>query len=176
MEGASRFLNRLWRFVHAHREEIGAAGPPGSGPLSDARALHAKGLEQGDGPALIEAAEAFEAMGADLLALDAMAHATTVSTGQGLLARAQEAATKMRTLRQRCDGAETPATRVAAAPPELTQRESEIARLVADGLSNRAIADRLVVSRRTVESHLARTFAKLGINAREDVARAIGLG
>ena len=36
VEGASRFLNRLWRFVHAHREEIGAAGPPGPGPLSEA--------------------------------------------------------------------------------------------------------------------------------------------
>jgi len=36
VEGASRFLNRLWRFVHAHREEISAAGPPGPGPLSEA--------------------------------------------------------------------------------------------------------------------------------------------
>ncbi len=36
VEGASRFLNRLWRFVHAHREEMGAAGPPGPGPLSEA--------------------------------------------------------------------------------------------------------------------------------------------
>ncbi|HWN53648.1 MAG TPA: leucine--tRNA ligase, partial [Methylomirabilota bacterium] len=35
VEGASRFLNRLWRFIHAHREEISAAGLPGPGPLSE---------------------------------------------------------------------------------------------------------------------------------------------
>ena len=48
-------------------------------------------------------------------------------------------------------------------PLPITDREREIAMLAAAGLSNRQIADRLVVSVRTVEGHVYRIFAKLGI-------------
>ncbi|WP_434992956.1 LuxR C-terminal-related transcriptional regulator [Arthrobacter sp. Ld5] len=53
---------------------------------------------------------------------------------------------------------------------ELTSREREIARLAADGASNRAIADALVLSTRTVEGHLYRIYGKLGITTREELA------
>jgi len=52
----------------------------------------------------------------------------------------------------------------------LTHAEREIARLVRSGLSNAEIADRLVVSRRTVESHLSRIFRKLAIRSRTQLA------
>jgi predicted ATPase/DNA-binding CsgD family transcriptional regulator len=48
----------------------------------------------------------------------------------------------------------------------LTSREREIASLVADGLSNREIADRLFISRRTVDAHVNHIYAKLGISSR----------
>ncbi|HEX6473430.1 MAG TPA: LuxR C-terminal-related transcriptional regulator [Streptosporangiaceae bacterium] len=48
----------------------------------------------------------------------------------------------------------------------LTAREREIADLTTTGLSNKEIADRLCLSRRTVESHLARIFAKLEVRSR----------
>ncbi len=48
----------------------------------------------------------------------------------------------------------------------LTGREVEVLRLVAQGLSNREIGDRLVISPRTVERHMENIFAKIGVNNR----------
>jgi DNA-binding CsgD family transcriptional regulator len=52
----------------------------------------------------------------------------------------------------------------------LTAREHEIARLVAQGLANRAIADRLVLSERTVETHVRNILTKLQLTNRTQVA------
>ena len=59
---------------------------------------------------------------------------------------------------------QTPASDLHGLP--LTDRETEILRLVASGLTNKAIADRLVLSIRTVETHVARIYAKLGVSTR----------
>ncbi|HZB49884.1 MAG TPA: helix-turn-helix transcriptional regulator, partial [Mycobacteriales bacterium] len=52
----------------------------------------------------------------------------------------------------------------------LTRREQEIARMAAQGLTDREIAEALVVSVRTVESHLAAAYRKLGIRSRRELA------
>ncbi|NBE56083.1 ATP-binding protein [Streptomyces boluensis] len=52
----------------------------------------------------------------------------------------------------------------------LTSREQEIALLVAEGLSNRQIAERLVISKRTVDSHLEHIMGKLGYGSRIQIA------
>lgn len=49
---------------------------------------------------------------------------------------------------------------------ELTAREREIADLVADGLTSPAIAERLCLSRRTVETHISRVYRKTGVSSR----------
>lgn len=56
------------------------------------------------------------------------------------------------------------------APSVLTGREQEIAVLVAEGLSNRAIAARLVISKRTVDAHIEHIYDKLGISTRVQLA------
>jgi DNA-binding NarL/FixJ family response regulator len=52
----------------------------------------------------------------------------------------------------------------------LTPREEEVAVLVAQGLTNRQIASRLVISEATVETHLARIFRKLGLQSRTQLS------
>ena len=56
----------------------------------------------------------------------------------------------------------------------LTVQEAQIARLARDGLSNPEIGTRLFISRRTVEYHLHKVFAKLGISSRNQLHRALG--
>ena len=52
----------------------------------------------------------------------------------------------------------------------LSPREREVASLVAQGLSNRDIAERLVVSERTAENHVQRVLNRLGLRSRAQVA------
>ncbi|MFJ8462715.1 ATP-binding protein [Streptomyces swartbergensis] len=52
----------------------------------------------------------------------------------------------------------------------LTRRETEVARLVAEGLANQQIADRLVIARRTAEGHVERILSKLGFSNRSQIA------
>ena len=56
---------------------------------------------------------------------------------------------------------------------ELTAREREVLSLVAEGLSNKAIAARLFITERTVEAHVTQIFSKLNINADKDSHRRV---
>ncbi len=65
------------------------------------------------------------------------------------------------------------AARAAQAGHELTSQEAQVARLARDGLSNPEIAARLFISSHTVQYHLSKVFAKLGITARGQIHHAL---
>lgn len=64
-----------------------------------------------------------------------------------------------------------PGTAAEPAAPQLTPRETEVLRLVAKGLSYRQIADRLVLSHRTVQNHVQNTLGKLQLHNRVELVR-----
>jgi DNA-binding CsgD family transcriptional regulator len=123
----------------------------------------------------LELAAALEDLGVDLIATDREAAIEVL--GRSLAGYTELAATwdagrvrsRLRELGVR--------RRVVTAEPEthgweaLTTSELAVARLVADGLTNREVADRLFVSPHTVNSHLRHVFAKLGINSRVELVR-----
>jgi DNA-binding NarL/FixJ family response regulator len=140
------------------------------GPRACAAAAHAAGLATDDGAALLAASIQLEQMGFLLLAADAAAQAAAAHTRQNRRGSAQTAATRAHRLAEACEGAHTPALAAITAPLPLTSREREIVTLAAAGLSNRQIAQRLMISVRTVENHLYRACAKLGTSDRAELA------
>ncbi|PZS37236.1 MAG: hypothetical protein DLM62_20290 [Pseudonocardiales bacterium] len=85
-------------------------------------------------------------------------------------AAAQAAAARAHRLAQACDGARTPALAAAAAPLPLSNREREILMLATQGSSNSEIAQRLVISVRTVEGHRYRASTRLGTSDLAELA------
>ena len=64
-----------------------------------------------------------------------------------------------------------PASSTRDNPAGLTDRQVEVLRLLADGLTNSEIASRLVLSVRTVDTHVATILGKLDVSTRRDAAR-----
>jgi HD-GYP domain-containing protein (c-di-GMP phosphodiesterase class II) len=64
----------------------------------------------------------------------------------------------------------TPQRTADVRPAGLSDREAEVLRLVAQGLSNREIAEQLYISRRTAEHHVQHIYAKIGVSSRASAA------
>ena len=122
----------------------------------------------GAGDRLDAISRRFEAAGALLFAADTAAEAAAAHERAGGRRAAALSRAKAATLARDCGLADTPALD-RLSPPALTLREEEVARLALEGLSNQDIADKLVVSVRTVEAHLAHVYTKFGINGRADL-------
>jgi predicted ATPase/DNA-binding CsgD family transcriptional regulator/DNA-binding XRE family transcriptional regulator len=106
-----------------------------------------------DGPAFVAAWEAGRALPLE----DAIAEALAASVPPEQAAGAEPSAPAPSTQPQIADG--------------LTPRELEVLRLVALGLTNHEVADRLFLSRRTVDTHLHRVYEKLGVFGRAAATR-----
>ncbi|MEY8018499.1 helix-turn-helix domain-containing protein [Mycobacterium servetii] len=93
---------------------------------------------------------------------EAAAQAAEMFRAHGDRRRATEAAAHAARIALACGGMHTPALTAATRPLPLSAREREIANLLVAGLSTREIAERLVVSTRTVEGHILHACTKLG--------------
>lgn len=144
------------------------------GALGTLYAAHARALSPADPVALDEVAVGFADLGARLLAAEVAAEAARAYRGAGKLGSATTSAQRAKAWLSSCEDARTPALSMLEMPLDLTVRELEIARLVATGLTSRAVADRLVVSVRTVDNVLHGVYAKLGISGRRELASVVG--
>jgi ATP/maltotriose-dependent transcriptional regulator MalT len=101
-------------------------------------------------------------------AIEHLQHAYAVFAGCGAKSYRDEAARELRRIGSRT-ARRVPGGGVGA----LSNREREVAELVAAGLTNRQIAEQLFLSEKTVETHITRILAKLGINSRVAVAASL---
>jgi DNA-binding NarL/FixJ family response regulator len=143
------------------------------GELAHAVKLFADATIRQDASAFDATSEAFESAGRPIQAAEAAALAAALHEAEGRKGSAASAAERSRTLAAGCEGAVTPILASGQRPDPLTRREREVATLAAQGLSNRAIAERLTTSVRTVEGHLYQAYAKLGVSARAELAAAL---
>lgn len=142
------------------------------GPRVGLAARFAAAVRDGDAAQLSSLSEEFESMGDRVAAVDAAAHATLAYRRQDKRGSALGCSARAEALAARC-GISTPALRQAAEVLPLTDREAEIVMLLGEGLTNRAIAERLTLSIRTVESHIYRAMMKTGTTSRDELATVL---
>jgi DNA-binding CsgD family transcriptional regulator len=140
------------------------------GPRAGLAVRFAVALHGGNAAELAAVSEEFEHIGDLVAAVDAAAQAALAYRSQGLRGSALGCSTRAAALAEQSGGACSPALRQATEPVPLTDREAEIVMLIGEGLSNRAVAERLTLSVRTVESHIYRAMAKTGVASREELA------
>jgi DNA-binding CsgD family transcriptional regulator len=100
---------------------------------------------------------------------------TELRTAHEMLSSIGMEAFAERARRELAASGETAHARDASSRLELTAQEEQVARLAGDGSANREIAERLYLSTRTVEWHLGKIYAKLGIRSRSEL-RTMQLG
>ncbi len=144
--------------------------PELEGKLLPALVAAVQALADRDADAMETVGARFEELGCQLHAAELAAAAAAASAAEGALTRAARLRTRAEQFAERCDGATTELLRSPGGGDGLTTREREVAGLAARGLTDVEIAARLSVSRRTVETHLYRVYAKLGVSGRRDLA------
>ena len=143
-------------------------------PMVEARAAHARGAARRDPVLLEQTAERFAAMGAMLHAAETMTTAAGFWQADGDQRKAAGALARAGALTAGCEGARTPGlATIEGQTVPLTQREREICLLAAEGCTSKQIADRLVLSIRTVNNHLQNAYTKLGVGSRSELATAL---
>ena len=160
--------------VRAVAPLLAASADRSDARLVQACSAHVAALADRDGAALLGAADDLEALGALRYAAEAAAHAASTFASEGRDDSARRAAARSRALVPAGQGGAPLVVEGLDRPTGLTRRERQLAELAARGLSNVEIAERLVLSVRTVESHLFRAMQKLGVSDRRELGPLLG--
>lgn len=139
------------------------------GPLVSGLAAHAAGVAMRDATALDRLSEMFESMGAPLLAAECSAEASVEWRRQGRNRSTVLAEQRAGMLSEICGGVTTPALLKVGDRSRLTPTELQVCLMAQSGRSNKAIAEELFLSVRTVGNHLHRAYHKLGISGRDEL-------
>jgi DNA-binding CsgD family transcriptional regulator/tetratricopeptide (TPR) repeat protein len=132
-------------------------------------ALHARASLLKDRMALEDVADRFEKLGALLLAAEVGLTVATLYRDQSDSRGANKWDQQVDRLVRRCGAFRAPSLRWRGSSAKLTKREQEIVALAGSGASSKAIAERLGVSARTVETHLQNAYLKLGVKGRHEL-------
>lgn len=146
------------------------------GPRVGLAARFARALRDGDAAEMSSLSEEFESMGDVVAATDAAAHAAVRYRAQELRGSSLTCSARASALAEQCGGLTTPVLYRAVESLPFTDREREIVSLLAAGLSNREVAERLTLSVRTVESHIYRAMNKTGTGSREELVKLLSGG
>lgn len=138
-------------------------------PLIAAKTAHVTHVAKRDARGLLAVVDEFEEIGATLYGCEAAAQAARMFLDAGREDSARRAVVRARGLFVDDQGRPSLPVGNLEAAVELTEREAQVVELAALGMSNRQVAERLVLSIRTVESHLYRAMQKLGIRDRSEL-------
>lgn len=156
--------------LEACRPRINKVGAP----LIDHHLRYIDALIAKDPLQLLDAAESIERLGLLNLALAAFRQAATLLDELGDVPRAEQVSARALKLQARVTSQGIEAARFVTAQDVLTDREAQVARLAAAGRTNAQIASELVLSPRTVESHLYKAMRKAGVQRRAELGVYLG--
>jgi DNA-binding CsgD family transcriptional regulator/tetratricopeptide (TPR) repeat protein len=176
----------IWTFEASLRHDLVRFGDPSAavarlsalaelveGPLVRAYASHARAAASMDRDAFDEALGAFESLDCVVFAAETALEFAELLRTHGDMRGAAALARRSAGLVAAAGGARTPALLRGMSIEPLTRREREVALLAAGGATSKEIAQRLSVSKRTVDTHLDRVYRKLGVTSRDGLADAM---
>ncbi len=143
------------------------------GPYVQALALHARAAVAGDVDLATEAVDRLAALPCHVLAAEAALELADLHRRAGATREAAAATRRAVLLVEAAGGARTPGLLRGDAVEPLSPREREVALLAAGGMPSKDIAERLYVSKRTVDTHLGSVYRKLGVTGRSQLGAAL---
>ncbi len=171
-----RLLHDLARLGLAHEvvDRLEVLATQVDGLLARLHADHVRALVDRDPSALEAVVARYEAIDSLELAAESAAELADLYRARGDRRAANAAQLRALDHADRAGGLRTPAMHRGTGYEPLTAREREVALLAAQGRTSRDIGRHLGLSTRTVDTHLARVYRKLGIGGRADLADALG--
>jgi DNA-binding CsgD family transcriptional regulator len=159
----------------AARDGAHIAAASVDGPLAQALCEQVDALAATDAPELIRIGDFLAGMGFRPIAAESYAAAAAIAGRKGDARSSTQADERLRLALASGEAVSVPGTPMHGAARTLTVRERDVATLAASGLTDRAIAQRLGVSVRTVQTHLAHVYAKTHTSGRRELADLLAL-